>query len=168
MNAIGKSHLVAGAVILAAALQLRVAHAGPGAAAQPASSTATAAFRDIKRTFGFVPGFFPSLTPRGRSLAGAADLQLDPETALGGKVKELIGLAVAAQIPFRFCIYVHAVAAIQRRRRHEINEAIAIAATARHSSTMLNGLPPDEAAFPRRESIAESCRPADARAARRR
>jgi AhpD family alkylhydroperoxidase len=34
-------------------------------------------------------------------------LQLNPGTALSGKVKELIGLAVAAQVPCRYCTYAH-------------------------------------------------------------
>ncbi len=150
MNTIGKSHLVAGAVILAAALQLRVAHAGPGAAAQPASATATAAFRDIEKTFGFVPAFFRAVDQGavGPWWEQLKTFQLNPATALSGKVKELIGLAVAAQIPCDYCVYFHTVAARQSgASQREITEAIAMAATTRQWSTMLNGLPPDEAAF---------------------
>ena len=34
-------------------------------------------------------------------------LQLNPNTALPGRTKELIGLAVAAQIPCHYCIVAH-------------------------------------------------------------
>ena len=32
---------------------------------------------------------------------------LNPNSALSGKAKELIGLAVAAQVPCQYCIYAH-------------------------------------------------------------
>ena len=38
-------------------------------------------------------------------------VQLNPDTALDGKTKELMGLAVASQIPCSYCIYFHTAAA---------------------------------------------------------
>ena len=148
MRTIGKSHLVASAVIFAAVLQLRDAHAGPGAGA-PASPPAVAAFRDIEKTFGFVPVLPRRRSGRCRSWwEQLKTFQLNPATALSGKVKELIGLAVAAQIPCEYCVYFHTVAArLNGATQREITEAIAMAATTRHWSTMLNGQQPDEAAF---------------------
>ena len=56
------------------------------------------------------------------------------------KNKELIGLAVAAQIPCTYCVYFHTeVAKANGATDEEIQEAIAIAANTRHWSTVLNG-----------------------------
>jgi AhpD family alkylhydroperoxidase len=65
---------------------------------------------------------------------------MNPNGALDGKTKELIGLAVAAQIPCAYCVYAHTQAA-----RHagatdaQIKEAIAASALVRKWSTELNG-----------------------------
>ncbi len=79
-----------------------------------------AARADIGKTLGFVPQFFLKL-PEGM-LPGAWEemktLQMNPNTALPGRTKELIGLAVAAQVPCRYCIVgAHRVRAAQRRQR---------------------------------------------------
>lgn len=72
----------------------------------------------------------------------------NPNGALDTKTKELIGLAVAAQIPCTYCIYYHTQAA-----RHagatdaQIKEAIASAAETRKWSTVLNGSNYDMADF---------------------
>ncbi len=94
----------------AAALGLLVAPAQP-AFAQEAQSQA--AYRDIEQTLGSVPSFFKQLPES--AIAGAwAEMkafQLSAKTQLNGKTKELIGLAVAAQIPCQYCIYFHTAAA---------------------------------------------------------
>jgi len=68
-----------------------------------------ATLADIKATLGTVPDSF-SRYPKG-ALPGAWQalkaLELSGDTALPAKVKDLIGLAVAAQIPCSYCIYVH-------------------------------------------------------------
>jgi AhpD family alkylhydroperoxidase len=137
-----KSHVVSAALVLAALARPLVAHAGGGAQA--------AAYQDIEKTLGFVPAFFRSVNQDavGPWWEQLKTFQLNPKTALTGKVKELIGLAVAAQIPCEYCVTFHAAAA-QRNgaSQREISEAIAMAATTRHWSTMLNGLVPDEGAF---------------------
>ncbi len=114
--------------------------------------TAQAAYKDIELTLGLVPGFFKAFPQSG--IAGAwgefKSVQLNPRTKLDGKTKELIGLAVAAQIPCRYCVYFHTAAAkANGASEEEIREAVAMAAISRHWSTVLNGMQIDEAAFQR-------------------
>jgi len=72
----------------------------------------------------------------------------NPNGALDAKTKELIGLAVAAQIPCTYCVYYHTQAA-----RHagatdaQIKEAVAAAAETRKWSTVMNGNSYDMAEF---------------------
>jgi AhpD family alkylhydroperoxidase len=118
------------------------------AAAQDAS--AQAAYRDIEQTLGLVPGFFKQFPESG--IAGAwaefKSVQLNPKTKLDGKTKELIGLAVSAQIPCLYCIYFHTAAAkANGATDEEVREAVAMAAISRHWSTVLNGMQIDLAAF---------------------
>jgi AhpD family alkylhydroperoxidase len=75
-------------------------------------------------------------------------VQLNPATPLDGKSKELIGLAVASQIPCQYCIVFHTEAAkLNGASDAEIKEAIAMAALTRHWSTVLNGSMVDETQF---------------------
>src|SRR5262245_38094448 len=73
------------------------------------SPAAAAARADISKTLGFVPQFF--LKFPDAALPGAWEemktLQLNPSTTLKGRTKELTGLAVASQIPCKYCIYAH-------------------------------------------------------------
>ena len=137
---------VTGFVALAAvSIGMLAPFAGP-AAAQDAQAT----YRDIEQTLGSVPGFFRQLPES--AIAGAwAEMkafQLNPKTQLNGKTKELIGLAVAAQIPCHYCIYFHTVAAkANGATDEEIKEAVAMAAVVRHWSTVLNGTQVDLDAF---------------------
>ena len=113
-------------------------------------ASAQAAYRDIEQTLGSVPGFFKAFPESG--IAGAwaefKSVQLNPKTSLDTKTKELIGLAVSAQIPCQYCIYFHtAVAKANGATDAEIREAVAMAAIARHWSTVLNGMQVDLAAF---------------------
>jgi AhpD family alkylhydroperoxidase len=113
-------------------------------------ASATAAYKDIQATLGMVPGFFKVFPQSG--IAGAwaefKTIQLNPDTKLNGKTKELIGLAVAAQIPCTYCIYFHTAAAkANGATDEEISEAVAMAAISRHWSTVLNGMQVDLAAF---------------------
>jgi AhpD family alkylhydroperoxidase len=65
---------------------------------------------------------------------------MNPTGALDGKTKQLIGLAVAAQIPCEYCVYVQTKAAKAAGATDaQIKEAIATAALIRFNSTMLNG-----------------------------
>ena len=64
----------------------------------------------------------------------------NPKGALDGKTKELIGLAVAAQIPCQYCIYAHTLGAKHAGATDDqIKEAIAASALVRKMSTELNG-----------------------------
>jgi AhpD family alkylhydroperoxidase len=122
----------------------------PGSAHADAASKAAearAAREDIKRTLGFVPGFFnafgdSALPGTWQEMKG---LQMNPKTALSGKVKELIGLGVAAQVPCRYCIYAHVeFAKLNGATDTELNEAVAVAASERHWSAILFGRQIDE------------------------
>src|SRR5260370_33623266 len=81
------------------------------ASAQDSSAQTT--YRDIEQTLGSVPGFFKQFPEAG--IAGAwaefKSVQLNAKTKLDAKTKELIGLAVSAQIPCQYCIYFHTAAA---------------------------------------------------------
>lgn len=109
-----------------------------------------ATYKEIQSTFGAVPGFFKLLPDAliAPAWEQMRDVQLNPKTALPGKVKELIGLGVAAQIPCRYCIYFHTKAAqLQGATDDEVKEAIAVSALTRQWSTVLNGYGQDDAAF---------------------
>jgi AhpD family alkylhydroperoxidase len=72
----------------------------------------------------------------------------NPNGALDGKTKELIGLAVAAQIPCQYCIYAHTLGAKHAGATDaQIKEAIGAAALVRKWSTELNGNQYDMADF---------------------
>jgi AhpD family alkylhydroperoxidase len=120
------------------------------AAAQETQSQAT--YRDIEQTLGSVPGFFRQLpeTAVAGAWAEMKGFQLNPKTKLTGKTKELIGLAVAAQIPCQYCIYFHTAAAkANGASDEEIKEAVAMSAVVRHWSTVLNGTQVDLDTFKR-------------------
>ena len=119
----------------------------------PAAVTdADSAYRDIEATFGLVPGFMRLIPKQG--IAGAwkemKNVQMSSNTAIPPKYKEAIGLAVAAQIPCRFCAYFHTEAMkLNGATEEEIQDALAISALTRHWSTMLNGSQADMAQFRR-------------------
>jgi AhpD family alkylhydroperoxidase len=109
-------------------------------------------YQDIQKTLGLVPGFLKAFPESG--IAAAWDelkaVQLNPNTALPGKTKELIGLAVASQIPCQYCIVYHTeLAKLTGASDPEIREAVAMAASTRHWSTIVNGNMIDETAFRR-------------------
>ncbi len=111
---------------------------------------AKSAYKDIEHTFGSVPTFMRRFPEEGIAAAWREfkTVQLNPQTALDGKSKELIGLAVAAQIPCSYCIAFHTEAAkLNGATDQEIREAVAMAAITRHWSTVLNGSLIDEAQF---------------------
>ena len=75
-------------------------------------------------------------------------LHLNPATAVPAKIKDLIGVAVAAQIPCEYCIYAHTeVAKMNGASDAEISEAVAMGALTRKWSTWLNGIQTDEGKF---------------------
>jgi AhpD family alkylhydroperoxidase len=69
-------------------------------------------------------------------------------TAIPPKYKELIGLAVASQIPCQYCIYGHTANAKNAgATSDEIREAVAVGALTRMWSTILQGNQTDFAKF---------------------
>ena len=132
-----------------------IAAAGLALAASSAAKAADepsyqAALKDIEATLGSVPTFFTQMPKAG--FAGAwlqlKDLEFNEHTALSPKVKALIELAVVAQIPCQYCIWADAAAAkASGASEEEIREAVAVAATGRYWSTMLNGMQVDLPTF---------------------
>jgi AhpD family alkylhydroperoxidase len=116
-----------------------------------AEPTAKATYQDIEKTLGLVPTFLQAFPEEG--IAAAWDelktVQLNPQTALSTKQKELIGLAVAAQVPCRYCIYFHTQVSTKLggATSGEVKDAIAMAAITRHWSTVLNGMQIDLSEF---------------------
>ncbi len=138
-------HSLVQVVASTATLVALFALASPVAAQDP-----QATYRDIEQTLGSVPTFFKQMPASaiGGAWAEMKGFQLNPQTALNGKTKELIGLAVAAQIPCQYCIYFHTAAAkANGASEEEIKEAVAMAAVVRHWSTLLNGTQVDLAGF---------------------
>lgn len=134
MTRIAKGLLISAALIASAVI---------GSSAGADEAAYKAALEDASKSFGFVPTFLKEM-PRA-ALPGAwqelKDLEFTEGTALPAKVKALIGLAVVAQIPCQYCIWADAAGAKQAGATdEEIREAVAIAATERYWSTMLNGL----------------------------
>lgn len=86
--------------------------------------------QDIRATFGVVPSFFEKFPPE--ALDGAwrefKAVQLGTNTYIAPKYKELIGLAVAAQVPCSYCSYFHTrFARLNGATPREINESVAVA-----------------------------------------
>jgi AhpD family alkylhydroperoxidase len=99
---------------------------------------------------GYVPEFIREFPAEARAGAWKSfrDVQLSPSTTLTGKQKELVGLAVASQVPCKFCIIAHTeFAKLNGATDAEIKEAIGMAALTREMSTYLNGQQADEAQF---------------------
>jgi AhpD family alkylhydroperoxidase len=62
------------------------------------------------------------------------------DAALDAKTKELVALAVSAQVPCEYCVFYHTrAAAAHGASDAQIKEALAAAALVRHWSTVLNG-----------------------------
>jgi AhpD family alkylhydroperoxidase len=125
---------------------------GGGKGDGPAVVDTASAYKDIEHTLGLVPTFMRRFPEAGIVGAWKAfkSLELNPTTALPGKTKELIGLAVAAQIPCQYCVTFHTAAAqLNGATDAEIREAIAMAAITRELSAVANGAQLDEAVFRR-------------------
>jgi len=86
-----------------------VAIVAPAAVTRAEPSEAAATRAEIQKTFGFLPGFMKQMPDAllpgfWQEMSG---LEMNPNTALPGKVKELISLGVASQIPCEYCIYAY-------------------------------------------------------------
>lgn len=111
------------------------------------SPEARDAYKDIEATFGFVPTFL-RVFPKD-SIAGAWEemkgVQMSGQTAMAPKYKELVGLAVASQIPCKYCEYFHTQAAkLNGATDEELAEAVAVAGVTRHWATFVSGAQLDE------------------------
>lgn len=116
------------------------------AAAPAQADDYDATIKDIQSTMGGVPSFVKQFPKAGLPGAWAEvkAIELSDKTALPPKVKSLISLAVAAQIPCTYCVW----SDTQDAKRagatdEEIQEAVAMAALTRHWSTMFNGMQVD-------------------------
>ena len=112
----------------------------------------TQTLKDVEATFGFVPQWIKqvpaALLPS--FWMTLKNFQMSDQTALDKKTKELVGLAVAAQIPCEYCVMFHTeVARMNGASDQEIREAIGMAAVTREASTLLNGMAIDKAQFRR-------------------
>lgn len=111
------------------------------AAAMPTGDVQST-YKDIEATLGSVPNFFKAMPDA--ALPGAwevmKNLQMGANTAIPPKYKELIGLAVAGQVPCRYCTYFHQEAArANGATDEEIKEAVALSASSRLWSTVFSG-----------------------------
>jgi len=127
-------------VLVAMSCAVTLCLAAVVAAEEP--SAADAARADIKATLGFVPGFLAKLPDV--ALPGAwgemKSIQMNPNTSLSGKQKELIGLAVAAQIPCEYCVYAHTqFCSLNGATDEEIAEAVVMSGLTRHWSAVIAG-----------------------------
>ena len=117
-----------------------------------AISNADSVFKDAQQSFGFVPEFLRRFPPE--ALPGAwlsfRNVDMNPETALPGKIKSLVSLAVASQIPCRYCVIADTeLAKLEGASEREIAEAVAMGAVARQYITLIEGLQVDEKAYRR-------------------
>lgn len=136
--------------IAAAAVAFVVAAGQAQAEDANANAAAEATYKEIEQAIGFVPEFvkaFPKASVVG-TWQQEKDLELSDKTALPPKVKALIALAVAAQIPCQYCIYADTLSAKGfGASEEEIKEAVAMAALTRSTSTVLNGMQVDMTTF---------------------
>jgi AhpD family alkylhydroperoxidase len=136
------------AVVAAAAVaSLALAGTTP-ARADDAAVAAT--FKDIEQTRGGAPSFVKSFSKA--ALPGlwqeTKALTFSDNTALPRKVKALISLAVAAQIPCSYCIWSDTRDARSAGASdEEIREAVAVAGLTRQISTIFNGMQIDFETF---------------------
>lgn len=132
---------------IAALAAVTLAFAAPAQAQQAPTPDQT--LKEIKATFGFVPSYAKAYPKT--SIAGAWAFTkgvMAPDSKLEPKVKALINLAVAAQIPCQYCVWLETKTAKQAGASDdEVAEAVVQAAYVRHWSTVLNGLQTDFATF---------------------
>ena len=96
---------------------------------------------EMKEMFGVVPAFF-NVFPE-HALPGVWEYfkqMSSPDAKIPPKYRELLQLAVAAQIPCQYCVYFHTAAAkANGATDDEVREAIAQGAATRHWSMILQG-----------------------------
>ena len=133
---------IAGAQLAGFALTAPARAAEPDAAAQ--------AEAEMIKMVGFVPSFAKAF-PRS-ALPGIWEevkgFELNKNTALDGKTKDLIGVAIAAQMPSRLTLWSYAKCGrASGATEAQIQEAVMLSAMSRHWSTFFNGMQLDETKF---------------------
>jgi AhpD family alkylhydroperoxidase len=106
-------------------------------------------YKDIEAVYGVTPQFMKVYPKQGIAAAWALTKSLEVEQgALDPKIKSLINIAVAAQIPCRYCVWLDTKFARELGATdEEIAEAVAQAGLTRHWSAILNGMQIDFDAF---------------------
>jgi AhpD family alkylhydroperoxidase len=115
-----------------------------------ASPELASVHQEIAAAFGTEPDFFKRYPPAALTALWkqVKAVTLNANGALPVKLKALISLAVAAQMPSDVCVKNYtAMARNNGATEQEIQEAIAMAGLTRSASTMLNGLLTDENQF---------------------
>lgn len=133
-GALGLVFIAAAGIAAAAPYSRKEAGAG--------STDVRATFQDIQAALGTVPGFFKAFPDGALPGAWAAmkAVQMNPVSSIPARYKELIGLAVSAQIPCHYCTYFHTrTAKLQGATDAEIEQALGEASLTRFLSTWLNG-----------------------------
>ena len=132
-----KRRLAACAAIAVVTLGTAIARADDTAAEQ--------AYKDIEATYGFVPSFIKMYPKKGVAGVWALTKAMEVENgALDAKTKSLINIAVAAQIPCRYCVWLDTKMAKDLGATDaEITEAVVQAGLTRHWSAFLNGMQVD-------------------------
>ena len=96
--------------------------------------------KEITETFGTFPSFFEAFPKYALPGAWQAFKELQGPGNIDAKNRELIGLAVASQIPCSYCVYFHTVSAkAYGATDQEIKEAVAFAGSIRNWSTVIHG-----------------------------
>ena len=109
-----------------------------------AQESSTQAFekakQEITETYGSFPSFFDAFPKYALPGTWQSFKELQGPGSIDSKNRELIGLAVASQIPCSYCVYYHTVLAkAMGATDEEIKEAVAFSARVRHWSTIIHG-----------------------------
>ena len=104
---------------------------------------------EMMERFGFVPDFYKTIPEVAHEHAWGIQRDLElPATTLEPRTKELIGLALAAQLKCRYCTYFHAQAArAHGALEEELREAVLMGGFTAMMSNALNGAEYDLAKF---------------------
>ena len=96
--------------------------------------------KEVIETFGSFPSWFEAFPKYALPGAWQSFKEIQGPGSIDQKNRELIGLAVASQIPCSYCVYFHTLSAIAYgATEEEIKEAVAQAAMVRHWSTVIHG-----------------------------
>ncbi|PHR59430.1 MAG: hypothetical protein COA44_00360 [Arcobacter sp.] len=103
-------------------------------------TSAKLAYEDMEKTLGLTPTFLRLYPESAISGAWEAHKNLASKGVIPAKYKEMMGLAVASQVPCTYCVYFHTKALkMHKASDEEIKESVAIAAQTRKWSTVING-----------------------------